>query len=664
MTLHPPGRLLRLLATPVFSLLFLLCAAGDPESVTGPVLEMLPMLPNGSFDSAGDDGGVSRPTHWHVEGAGEWAADPETLLHGTASLRLSGTETVTVLSDKLPLDEDLKTVTAVAMGRGPGLGAALRWLSRDGAVLREDSFRAFPPAEPEGWTRFSLSEKTPPEGARRLVAVLSGTPSGTEPCWWDAAEITGEAHRVPTVQILHNQAGYETFAPKHFLVSANFAASDGRFALLSDDGRTLVEAPLGAGERVIGAENADWGRHYYRGDFSDHDIPGRCRIHVTLGGLEAETELFPLDFDQLWNSLADPAVNGLMSFHAPAGNARLWNDPGKGPVSDAELFLALVEAWDGVRWRVQGGFGGAALDGAVRGLLPAVVARLAAADWNTADAGEMAAWAMAMAFAARCLPAEENVLDMAERLTRHLGDHGTDGARAFSAAAALHETTREAAWLDLTRQWYPGPVAEAQTALMWYGSETDPRIITELGTALEEIGDTLLLRAKNPFGVYSTHGAVENTFFLADADADGVFPGNTHRVLLAAETMARIYRMVAKPEYLAFIHDQLNWVLGCNPLGLCLVEGAGTRPAPLVLMPEGRERDTLAGLVLNGYGPRGPGDDRPWLPAGSEDLPEPALNAFSLRNSARLIGALSHLKRIRTVIPGAAPHVPASAGKP
>lgn len=623
----------------------------ETEAPSGPVFEMIPMLPNGSFDVVTEEGGLPRPAHWSGEGEGLWSADTETLLHGSGSLRLSGPGPVTVVSGRLPLDPELDNVTVVVMGRGPGISAALRWYSHGDTVLREDPLRSYPSGA-EDWTRFSLGETAPPPGARRVRLALSGDPLEDAPCWWDAAELTGEAHRMPSVDILYNQAGYETHGPKHFLVASNVMASDGRFRLVSEDGRLLFESPLKSGERVTGADGADWGMNYYRGDFSAYDTAGRLRILVTLGDMEAETGLFSLEFDQVWHSVLGPAVQGLMSFQSNDDAGALWRDPGTPPLADADLFLALVEAWDGVRWRVRKEFGGAPLDGAVREALPAVLSRVSMADWNAADAGETATWAMALAFAARCLPEDTEVMDLARRLTEHLRDRGADGVRAFSAAAALHEATQETAWRGLARQWYPGPVAEAQAALMWIGPEMDSGAVLELGATLEGIGDALLLRAKNPFGVYTTNRNGEDTFFLADADADGEYPGNTHRVLLAAETMARLYRMVAKPAYLGFIHDQLNWVLGCNPRGLCLVEGVGVRHAPLVIPPEGRDRASLAGLVINGYGPAGPGDDRPRLPSADDEPPVEALNGYSLRNSARLVGALSHLKRVRTVIPG------------
>jgi hypothetical protein len=167
----------------------------------------------------------------------------------------------------------------------------------------------------------------------------------------------------------------------------------------------------------------------------------------------------------------------------------------------------------------------------------------------------------------------------------------------------------------------------------------------ELSQELEKLGDALLRRADNPFGLYATVADGEAAFFPRDG------AGNTARALLAAQTMARVYRLVPKPEYQEFIYDQLGWLFGVNPEGLCLLEGIGDAPAPLVLPPAGKSREDCAGLFLNGFAARTPDDDRPRLPKAEAEAPTEATNGFSLSHSARFVSTLSLVKAIRTVMP-------------
>jgi len=115
--------------------------------------------------------------------------------------------------------------------------------------------------------------------------------------------------------------------------------------------------------------------------------------------------------------------------------------------------------------------------------------------------------------------------------------------------------------------------------------------------------------------------------------------------------MAKAYRFAPKPEYLAFIYDQFNWIFGCNPQGVCLMEGVGAVHVAKVVGSGADHRDALGGVILNGIGPADPGNDRPWIAVQEADTATEATNGFALRNNVRFIDAMAQLKRIRTVQP-------------
>ena len=110
--------------------------------------------------------------------------------------------------------------------------------------------------------------------------------------------------------------------------------------------------------------------------------------------------------------------------------------------------------------------------------------------------------------------------------------------------------------------------------------------------------------------------------------------------------MARYYRFAARPEYLRFVHSQLDWVLGRNPLNLCVVWGMAREHGPAGSQTTS---SVFPGIVLEGIGARGPADDRPWFPERCDDGAchcTPSLSA-----TFHLLNTLAHLKRIRVQMP-------------
>jgi len=607
------------------------------------ILDTVQLLVNGSFEEAGADAAAA-PRGWSAEAAAEGGriAAGEGALHGRAALRMEGPGMVTAVSDPAALDADTVSVTGVVMGKGPGLGASARWLGPDGAVLREDVLGVFPPSEGGGWTRFSLAETAPPAGAARVSLALTGAPADGAPCLWDSAELSASAERAPEMRVLWCRAGYELFSPKRFVVSANYRAVEGGFQIIDRDGRTVYEQPLKEGARMQGARGSDWGRYFYRGAFTGFEQEGDFRIRVTLGDQTVETPPVTVAFDHLWHTAVPKAVDGLSAFFDGAGAGPLWTGPG---ADDAETLALLAEAWTGVQWRIRKNYGGAELDRAVRAAAPAAIGRLAAADPAGLPPEQAAAWAQALALCAAAREPVDGAADAAAALAARLEAEAAPGPRAFTAAVALGRATGDPRWPALADRWFPGPAPEAQLGLMWHESTAHPHGIFELSQELEKLGAALLRRAENPFGLYATLEDGEPSFFPRDG------AGNTARVLLAAQTMARVCRLVPKPEYMEFVYDQLNWLLGVNPAGLCLLEGIGDAPAPVALPPAGKTRADCAGLFLNGFAARTPDDDRPRLPQAESEAPAEATNGFSLSHSARFVSTLSLVKAIRTVMP-------------
>lgn len=623
--------------------------AEDPSpAAVETVFESQSLLPAGVFEKAAASA-PGQPSGWRSDAAAEaWRIDRETCLQGSGALRLSGGAPVVVVSDPIPLDADCTGLSAVAMGRGTGGTAKLRWLAQDGGVVKEDTLRPLKSPEANGWTRHTLGETGRPEKAERVVCVLeTGAPAG-EPFWWDAVEVTGNYERVPNAVVLVNQAGYESFAPKHFVVSVNLQIPGATFKVDSREGRTLFEGTLEEGVRISGAGGGDWGRYFYRGDFTPLDEEGAYTIHVKLGGLEAASTEFSLCFDQLWTAAFNRAVLALAA-NRNEGDGPLWNDLGQPALSDAEAFWTLVSAGSALRWKFD-------LFGGTWPLAEEVLwaAPRAAKRAEGAPADTLPHWAAALARHARQQKADTAAAEAARKTVDALKNAGGKGPLAFSAAWDEYAANNDPVWKDQAKAWFPGVNIEAIEPLLEYESEEDALLSVEVAKAMDQLAQALLKRAKNPFGVYATDINGAPCYFLPAATEPAGTPegmGNTHRVLMAAELMAKAYRFAAKPEYLGFIYDQFNWVFGCNPQGVCLMEGVGSTHVAKIAGPGADKRDTLAGVILNGIGPAGPGEDRPWIAVHDGDPVAEATNGFALRNNVRFVGAMAQLKRIRTVQP-------------
>ena len=151
--------------------------------------------------------------------------------------------------------------------------------------------------------------------------------------------------------------------------------------------------------------------------------------------------------------------------------------------------------------------------------------------------------------------------------------------------------------------------------------------------------------ADNPFGLIRNYIGDEPFYFKA---RDGWFGGSNSEYLslawaanLAAAVFANDTDLAARLRALAA--DQVHWVLGMNPLDLCMFEGRGTSQRiyfhHLYAQVPGHERGAVPGAIPNGIIRPADNSDRPWFelrtgpgsPPGAEST-EPWLphNAFYL----------------------------------
>lgn len=246
-------------------------------------------------------------------------------------------------------------------------------------------------------------------------------------------------------------------------------------------------------------------------------------------------------------------------------------------------------------------------------------------------------------------------VDTAARSLDYALKKGRRGLPQLSTAVDLFACTGEAGRAEiasaLSAELFPETgVTEPSSAHI----ETAGRYDAVFGTSLAaRLGPEVLCRAErmltlaeNPFGVYTFGPADKPNFFGTPADKGGWRVGTNSYLLEAAAYMAMACRYECRPEFMRFIYDQFNWVLGMNPYNISLMEGVGSVFAPSYhhrFAFSGVKRGAVPGGVVNGITWRSVGDDRPRFDMTGRDIPGYESNEVWLPHNTALLNALAQL---------------------
>jgi len=209
-------------------------------------------------------------------------------------------------------------------------------------------------------------------------------------------------------------------------------------------------------------------------------------------------------------------------------------------------------------------------------------------------------------------------LDRAIRLWTHATKDGTDTGSPYLLISTieLHRVTRKPFYLDYARQVVDHVLSQRVTngplrgAFGSYG-DTSAAALAQFALAYPKEDRSKAIRralndyvafcvstADNAFGLSPQTVGATNTFFPADL-------GNNFQVLSRAWAAALAYRVTREPRALTYAQDHLDWVLGKNPLNLCMFEGKGSFNPPRYhhrynSIP-GHERGAIPGTIPNGF---------------------------------------------------------------
>ena len=233
-------------------------------------------------------------------------------------------------------------------------------------------------------------------------------------------------------------------------------------------------------------------------------------------------------------------------------------------------------------------------------------------------------------------------LGRAVRLFDHETNQGTAAGspHLLLSAMELHRVTGETRYLDFCRRSVQAILAAQerqgrhQGAFAGYGeigagaiasfalAYPDDALAEQVRKALPTFVSFLVSTADNPFGL--TKQAVgEPEYFFEPTSA----LGRNFEYLYRAWAAAQAYRLVGDRRALRFATDQVDWVLGKNPLGLCMFEGVGVCNPPRYhhrydSIP-GHARGAVPGCIPNGFVRSAYGLDQPGFDLSLVGSPRP-----------------------------------------
>ncbi len=157
-----------------------------------------------------------------------------------------------------------------------------------------------------------------------------------------------------------------------------------------------------------------------------------------------------------------------------------------------------------------------------------------------------------------------------------------------------------------------------------------------------------LKMASNPFRISTLyHGDGSTSFFHRYPDQESWYVGQNSQYLSQAWAALLAHRLTGNSRYRRYALSQINWVLGMNPFGLCMMEGEG-RANPGVYHHRydtipGRNRGAVPGCIPNGIVRLSPEEDIPRFDLGVSGREDYHSNEPWLPHNAFYLLAVSHL---------------------
>jgi len=241
---------------------------------------------------------MSRPRGWRAETLQEGGWGITDIIARTGKHSLLIKNGITVSSEPIPVTPTWRHATVALHAGGGSARAVLRWIG-DYGVIKEEALS--PVWQKEKWERLEINNSIPPYGARSLVMALTALDA---PVYWDEVSLMVTHEESASFEVLVNQVGYDTSAPKRFLVQSNYKAENAVFEIEDKEQKVVYSGMLQYEGRIKGHYGHDWGYEYYSGEFSDCNTVGEMRIKVSLDDITEFSWPFRIGDDLLWQETA------------------------------------------------------------------------------------------------------------------------------------------------------------------------------------------------------------------------------------------------------------------------------------------------------------------------------------------------------------------------
>ncbi len=657
--------------------------------------------------------------------------DPEPLASGP-NVQFSGTAGDVWISGPvpMPLDHDTLSVTIKGMVKNCRVGIEwcqakkgkfhpVIWGANDGKTFKLENIPAIPTT-----ASFRVVVEAQTDGEVSLTI----------------SSCVGSLR--PKLDVLVNQVGYDIGSPKRFTVQSN--------GPLEGDAHFRVIAPIAGpgrefetvfeGKLESAGDVPEWGRWYWRGDFSSLDTPGNYFIDATIGDLNAESPLFSIGHDFIASKTLDSAqrfffwqrcgqavpgwheachlddrvttesgvtIEAAGAWH-DAGDYnkyngytplslysllyaretcphlfQTWRNTGRDDILDealwgAEYLRKMQDPATGELWdRHFSGYGywglpenetdnriGGDEDRVAKGKtlnlwFVAAFAHLgqlldneeyigrALAHWKLAykpDSPDLAHAAQTI-FAARELdlatgdPTFEKIaLEAAKKIVAcQSHDDTLDGWYAGSPggkpAYGVVDDGLPAAALGRWTEWYP-----------------EDAFVESARESLKRYVGYVQAISHNPLGIAKVHTQKHDAWFFPFAKDGDWHVGQNSQYLSDAWAALVAHRVTGESRALEVALDQINWVLGCNPYGICMMQGHGRVNSPTAHhrynMIVGQPQGAVPGSVFNGIVRFNAANDIPLWDLIPHGTPRYECNEPWLPHNAYYLFAVSELARI------------------
>jgi len=620
--------------------------------------------------------------------------DNETYLSGKNALRIDGKGTINIHTGPIPIPNNIVSITGSISYHGNFPSKAIiQWMKGE-EQLTTTEFKLIETPNSD-WKRFVLPETQPPSESNALYLQLSSDLNPTGTVWWDEVVLTAIVEQTQSVEIFVNQVGYDLLCPKSFIVATNFVPDDMEAYILDSSENQLQKISLSNPSRIIGAYKSDWGKWFYRGDFTDFNDEGTYKIGVFVKNKKYLSPSFMIGKDLLWEKTIPIVLEGIRihrcgidveGIHEPCHTDDSWegksliggwhNGEDYGKQKTALCLNYLAESYNICKWRLLKNpeleklfreeleWGSKYIINRIQedgSLLGNIISKQKKEEDNLTIQEERVVeppqdeeiCVSALSYISYGLASNSNnniYIEKTERIANSMLNRGIKIPGLFTALIYLSELKGPDKYLPQIQAQIPSDLLSVSEAIPRYDTFTYESKTYELIQALKNTLQPYIEQAnQNPFGICPIKWSPEVDFFGITTPKEQVLKGTNLYLLHISQLAGKAFRFMPDESTKKLFFDQINWILGVNPFGVCFIQGIGEKNLPSISHPyvkAGVAPSKLVGIIPYGIRASSRNQDTPYLDMSNTKDVDPNSTSVSLEAMALYINALAHYYRV------------------